>query len=253
MDKDIPEVMDDTNVVATDESKGSTEAPPEKMLPVSRVNELIKKAKWDGEKKMQEQLEQAKQQIEQLQGQQAQQPVQQQGASQGQQQQPQQMSPEQLQQIMQMMQQKQQEDEAARHQEQLQREVDEVARQYYGKMAQGKELYEDFEAIASKFDPAAFPQLVFLANQSDNTAAIIYELQKNPSKLAALQVLVERSPNMARDELAKLSQSIKTNLDAKANAQNAKEPLDRLKPSPTGTDNGARTVRDYKNSSFLRG
>lgn len=252
MDKDIPEVtMDETNVVAEEQSKESSNVPPEKMLPVSRVNELVKKAKWDGERKMQEQLEQAKQQIEQLQGQQAQQPVPQQGAQQGQQQ-GQQMSPEQLQQIMQMMQQKQQEEEAARHQEQLQKEVDQVAQQYYGKMAQGKDLYEDFEAIAGGFEPAAFPQLVFLANQSDNTAAIIYELQKNPSKLASLQVLVEKSPSMARNEIAKLSQSIKANLDAKANLQEAKEPLDRMKPSPTGTDNGAKTVRDYKSSSFLK-
>lgn len=251
MDKDIAEDLQGTSVVEAELPKGSDESPPEKMLPVSRVNELVKKAKWDGERKMQEQLDQAKQQIEQLQAQQPQQPVQQQGAQQGQQQQAQ-MSPEQLQQIMQMMQQKQQEEEAARQQAQLQKEVDEVARQYYGKMAQGKEMFEDFDTITAKFEPHAFPQLVFLANELDNTAAIIYELQKNPGKLAQLQVLVEKSPSMARDQLATLSQSIKANNDAKANLQEAQEPLGRMKPSTVGTDNGTKTVRDFKNASYLK-
>jgi DNA repair exonuclease SbcCD ATPase subunit len=152
-----------------------------------------------------------------------------------------------------MVQQKQQEQADQAHLAQLEKEVNEVAQQYFGKLAQGKELYEDFDAITSGFDPAAFPQLVYLATQTDNTAAIIYELQKNPSKLATLATLVERSPNMARAELAKLSQSIKTNQEAKSNLQEAQDPLSRLKPSPVGTDNGTKTVRDFKNASFLRG
>ena len=87
----------------------------------------------------------------------------------------------------------------------------------------------------------------------DNTPAIIYELRKNPGKLADLAVLVERSPNMARSELTKLSESIKRNDEAKRTLQEAQDPLNRLKPSPVGADNGKRTIRDYKNSPFLRG
>ena len=67
--KDIAEELQDTNVVEPE----AEAPPPEKMLPASQVNELIKKAKRKGEQKMQEQLDAAKQQIEQLQTQQAQQ------------------------------------------------------------------------------------------------------------------------------------------------------------------------------------
>lgn len=232
--------------------------PPEKMLPASQVTELIKKAKRKGEQKMQEQLDAARQQIEQLQAQQAQQQVQnvaqtgsQQPPQQGQQQgfDAQQMQ----QQVMQLLQQKQQEEEQKRHQEQLEQEVNQVAQQYFGKMAQGKEIFEDFEAVTADFNPAEFPQLVFLANQMDNTPAIIYELRKNPGKLADLAVLIEKSPNMARNELSKLSESIKRNDEAKRNLQETQNPLTRMKPSPVGADNGTKNVRDFKGASYLRG
>lgn len=257
--KDIAEdLLQDTDV-GVEEAQAET-PPPEKMLPASQVNELIKKAKRKGEQKMQEQLDAAKQQIEQLQAQQAQlglqntaqtgspqAPQQQQGQQQG-------VDPQQIQQqVMQLLQQKQQEDEQKRHQEQIEQEVNQVAQQYFGKMAQGKDMFEDFEAVTADFNPAEFPQLVFLANQMDNTPAIIYELRKNPGKLADLSVLVEKSPSMARNELSKLSESIKRNDEAKRNLQEPQDPLNRLKPSPVGTDSGTRNVRDFKSASYLKG
>ena len=257
--KDIAEDLQDT-IVGADEAEQAETAPPEKMLPASQVNELIKKAKRKGEQKMQEQLDAAKQQIEQLQAQQAQQQVQnvaQTGTQQPppQQQQQGQQGPEAqqiMQQVMQQLAQKQQEEQEKREREQIEQEVNQVAQQYFGKMAQGKEIFEDFEAITADFNPAEFPQLVFLANQMDNTPAIIYELRKNPGKLADLAVLVEKSPNMARSELAKLSESIKRNDEAKRNLQEAQDPLTRLKPSPVGTDNGTKNVRDYKTAPYLK-
>lgn len=205
---------------------------------------------------MQEQLDAARQQIEQLQAQQGQPQAQMQQQAvppQNPQGQMQGIDPAMLQQqVMQMIAQKQQEDTEKRHAEQLEQEVNQVAQQYFGKMAQGKDLFEDFEAITADFNPAEFPQLVFLANQMDNTPALIYELRKNPGKLADLAVLVERSPNMARSELAKLSESIKRNDEAKRNVQQAQDPLDRLKPSPVGTDNGMKNIRDLRQASFLK-
>ncbi len=260
--KDIAEdLLQDTNVGDEEATQEAEPTPPEKMLPASQVNELIKKAKRKGEQKMQEQLDAAKQQIEQLQAQQAQQQVQnvaqtgsQQPPQQQQQGQPQGADTQQImQQVMQQLQQKQQEDEAKRHQEEIEQEVNQVAQQYFGKMAQGKDMFEDFEAITADFNPAEFPQLVFLANQMDNTPAIIYELRKNPGKLADLAVLVEKSPSMARNELSKLSESIKRNDEAKRNLQEPQDPLNRLKPSPVGTDNGTKNVRDFKAASYLKG
>lgn len=256
--KDIAEELQETDLnVEPEVDKKTEDSPPEKMLTVSQVNELVKKAKRKGEQKMQEQLDAARQQIEQLQAQQQQQ----QAPNQMQQAIPQQpqtgqaaaIDPQMIQQqVMQLMQQKQQDDERKRHEEQIEQEVNQVAHQYFGKMAQGKEMFDDFEAITADFNPAEFPQLVFLANQMDNTAAIIYELRKNPGKLADLSVLVERSPKMATSELAKLSESIKRNDEAKRTLQEAQDPLNRLKPSPVGTDNGTKTVRDFKAASYLK-
>jgi len=259
--KDIAEeLLQETDVGDAEVLKDADVPPPEKMLPASQVNELIKKAKRKGEQKMQEQLDAAKQQIEQLQAQQAEQglqntaqtgspqaPQQQQGQQQG-------VDTQQLmQQVMQQLQQKQQEDEQKRQADQLEQEVNQVAQQYFGKMAQGKDLFEDFEAMTADFNPAEFPQLVYLASQMDNTPAIIYELRKNPGKLADLAVLVEKSPTMARSEIAKLSESIKRNDEAKRTLQEAEDPLNRLKPSPVGTDNGTKNVRDFKAAPYLRG
>jgi hypothetical protein len=245
--KDIAEDLQDTSVEAATE-EDAHDTPPEKMLSVSRVNELVKKAKRDKERQMQEKLDAAMAQIQELQAGQQQPPAPEQQA-----QPPQGIDPQALQShVMQLIEQKSKEDEQKRYNEQLEQEVNQVATQYFGKMAQGKDLYEDFQAITADFNPAEFPQLVYLANEMDNTPAVIYELAKNPSKLAAIDRLVERSPNMARAELAKLSESIKRNVDAKANLQEPQDPLSRLKPSPVGTDGGTKNVRDFKKSNFLR-
>ena len=246
--KDIAEELQEANVGdESDAAQVPDESPPEKMLTVSQVNELVKKAKLKGERKMQDQLDAAQQQIQQLQSQQSQgqPPAQQQGG--------QAMSPEQMQQVMQMLQQKQEEDKARQYKDDLEKEVKQVADQYFGKMASAKDMFEDFEAITADFNPAEFPQLVFLANQVDNTPAVIYELSKNPGKLADLSVLVEKSPSMARAQIAKLSQSIKTNDEAKRGLQEAQDPLDRLKPSPVGADGKKQGLRDYKQAAYLRG
>lgn len=253
--KDIAEELQETIAGETEAAKAAEDSPPEKLLTVSQVNDLVKKAKLKGERKMQEQLDAAMQQIEQLKAQQPQAPMQQ---PQSQPEQPQQgqqgLNPQLQAQVMQMLAQKQQEDEQKRHAEKLEQEVKQVADQYFGKMASGKDLFEDFEAITADFNPAEFPQLVFMANQMDNTPAVIYELSKNPGKLADLAVLVEKAPTMARAQIAKLSQSIKRNEEAKGSLQETQDPLDRLKPSPVGTDSGKKMgLRDYKQASYLRG
>lgn len=249
--KDIAEDLQETNLIEEGEDlTKSEESPPEKMLPASRVNELVKKAKYAGERKMQEQLDAIKQENEQLKAQLGQPQVQQQTSATPQQG----LDQEALQKlVMPLIEKQQQEIEQKKYQEQLEQEVNQVAKQYFGKMAQGKDLYEDFDAITADFNPAEFPQLVFLANQLDNTAAVIYELRKNPGKLAQLATLVKESPSIARSELNSLSNSIKRNDEAKRNLQEPQDPLNRLKPSPVGTDSGQKTVRDYKSASYLKG
>ena len=200
---------------------------------------------------MQEQLDAARQELEQLKAQQAQP---QEAPQQSQQAAPQGIDPAQLQQLVaQQISQQQEEQMRKQHEEQLHREVTQVAQQYHGKMEQGRSLYDDFEAVTADFNPAEFPQLVWMANELDNTAAVIYELRKNPGKLAQLATLVKESPGIARSEMSSLSQSIKRNEEAKRNLQEPQDPLNRLKPSPVGTDNGQKTIKDFKGASFLKG
>lgn len=247
--KDIAEELQDL-VVEHADSQESPDSPPEKMLTASQVNELVKRAKRKGEQKMQEQLDATRQELEQLKAQQAQQqePQQQQQAA------PQGFDPVQLQQLVaQQITQQQEEQMRKQHEAQLQQEVNQVAQQYFGKMDQGRTLYDDFEAVTADFNPAEFPQLVYLANELDNTAAVIYELRKNPGKLASIEAMVTKSPSIAKSMLSDLSQSIKRNEEAKNGLQQPQDPLNRLKPSPVGTDNGQKTIKDYKSASFLRG
>lgn len=150
------------------------------------------------------------------------------------------------QQIMNDLREQMQQANTQRAQEELEKEANKIADAYKAKMSTGKDTYEDFDDVMSDFNPAAFPNLVFLANQVDNTPAVMYELMKNPSKWATLAVLSERDPNAAQSMISKISASIKANEQAKADEKNVPAPLGRMSSSTTGQDNGTKTVRDFK-------
>jgi len=80
----------------------------------------------------------------------------------------------------------------------------------------------------------------------------MYEIAKNPQKLATLAVLSERDPRAAQAMMSKVSQSIKANEQAKAQEQQAQvnSPLNRLQSSPVGQD--TRSVHEYSVSDFKK-
>lgn len=134
------------------------------------------------------------------------------------------------------------------------REINALTDNYLSKMANGKQLYEDFETVTATFEPQAFPHVVVLASQLDNTADVMYDLSKNPQKLVTIAGLAERSPNMAREQLKRLSDSIKQNQQAKSQNVDAPSPLNAVKPSANaGSDGGGKTVRDLRKQPWLRG
>jgi len=133
-----------------------------------------------------------------------------------------------------------------RIQGELKKEAERMASDYRTRMDGGKEIHEDFDEIMADFNPAAFPQLVYLATQTENTSAVMYELMKNPNKLATLTVLSERDPNAASNMINKLSASIKANEQAKAAEKEVQSPLSRMQSSPAGRDSGDMSVADYK-------
>ena len=137
----------------------------------------------------------------------------------------------------------------------VQDEMDRVANSYLSKMEQGKNAYDDFEDVTKEFDPTAFPQLTYLVAGMDNAADVIYDLARNPLKLAGLDRLAERNPRQAQSELLKLSRSIMDNKQAQSDegSQSVAEPLNRLQSSRVSGSNGKMGVRDLRKQPWLRG
>jgi hypothetical protein len=152
---------------------------------------------------------------------------------------------------------KAQEEDRKREQEaqdaERRQQVEKVASEFWLKMKSGKDQYSDFDEVMTDFDASAFPQLAFLSAGMENTAGIMYELSKNPTKLAQLNLLAERSPKLAEREMKKLSESISKNEEAKAENVSPNAPLSRLKSSNVGADTGKMSLKDYKNADWLKG
>lgn len=207
----------------------------EKMIPASRVEELIKKTKFKTREKMQDELEMLRQENEKLK----------QSSMGGM------MTPSidaeslkrQVMDDLKMQFQAEREDLAKK---QLEEQVHGIVNSYHSKMQTGKEMFEDFDEIMADFDPAAFPNLVLLTNQVDNTPEVMYELMKNPGKLGTVLVMSKEHPEGAKSIINRLSASIKANKQAQAQERNVSEPLSRLQSSPTGGASGEPTIKDFK-------
>ena len=208
----------------------------EEMLPKSRVTELLKKAKLKGRDQMQEQLDQLMKENESLKSQSGL------GSMPAQQ-----IDVDALtKQITENMRSELASQQSADQEKQMLAEMQKVAENYHHKMSGGKEAYEDCEAVMADFYPTTFPNLIYLATNADNTADIMYDIAQNPNKYVNLGVLSERNPQAAAKEIAKLSQSIKANQQAKAQEKSVNPPLSRMQPSPTGQDGGGMEIADFK-------
>ena len=238
LDSEVASIPDDS----------SNEDIKEKMLPVSRVEELVKKAKLKGRDSMQQELDALKAENAQLKNTAA--PAAPVAAAQ-----PPSMggmatptidTDAITQKVMAGIQKQMQEANEERANKELQDQATQIANSYRTKMQSGKDSYEDFDTVMQDFNPQAFPNLVYLAAQVDNTPDVMYELMKNPSKWATLAVLSERDPQAAQTMINRISTSAKANQQAKAENKEAPPPLSRLSSSKTGQDNGKLEVRDYK-------
>lgn len=148
--------------------------------------------------------------------------------------------------------------EAKKAEEEYQKEqqkeaMKKVAENYFTKLQKGKEIYQDFDEVLADFNPRNFPQVVYLASELDNTPEIIYELSKNPGKLANLNALAQADPEWAKKEMKKLSESIATNRNAIEQNQSPNAPLNRLSASSkVGGDTGQMTLKDFKSAKWLK-
>ena len=114
-------------------------------------------------------------------------------------------------------------------------------------MGAGKGKYSDFdETVANLGDFKNIPHVVQLATDTGHAEDVMYELGRNPGKVASLTTLAYINPHLAKVEMKKLSDSIKSNQEA-AKTPSADEPLSQSKPSTTvGSDNGSYSVRDFR-------
>lgn len=230
------DVVLDSEMKSNPDASADTGSNQEEMLPKSRVEELVKKAKLKGRDSMQSELDALKAENAALKNNA--------GSMGGM---PVPVDPEAIkQQILGDLKKQFQEASERRAQEDMDKEAKKIAETYHARMSSGKEAFEDFDTVMADFNPAAFPNLVYLASQVDNTPAVMYELMKNPSKWATVAVLSERDPQAAQNMISKMSASIKANEQAKAQEKEVAPPLGRLSSSPTGQDNGQKEVRDFK-------
>lgn len=130
-------------------------------------------------------------------------------------------------------------------------QAQQIAQQFLSKLSLAKDKYPDFEETLANLEVHKFAEVVQLANNFDNTADIMYELAKNPSKAVILKQCAQLNPKLAAIEIQRLSDSIKQNQNAKQNPS-AQPPLSQLTPSLTKTDNGPITVSDYRHQAWLR-
>lgn len=119
-------------------------------------------------------------------------------------------------------------------------------------IARDPEASKDF----ANFNLAPYEHVKYLATLStDNTGAVMRDLAKRKPYLASLQVLAERDPQAAAQELQLLSQSLKDRDSAVAQAAKttSEDPIGRMTPSATaGVDNGKRSIRDWKRDPRFR-
>jgi hypothetical protein len=240
--------------VVTESLEPQAEVASEKMLPESRVNELIRKAKFATEQKVRQEMEAAIQ-AQAMGGmspvdesQPLGQPLHQGGMPQ------QGVNPEEMKnQIMQQMREEQERAYQAQMDAEHKNAMEQVAQNYFLKVGKGAELFDDFNEVMKDFKPANFANTVFLASEVDNTPEVMYELRKNPHKLAQIDMMAKTDPDMAREMMQTLSKSISENKQAMQQNPGVKEPLSRLKSSTVGADTGIKSLRDLKKSPLLRG
>lgn len=122
-----------------------------------------------------------------------------------------------------------------------------IVNTYNQKIESGKEKYQDFEEVVNRVDMRDFSNIVqLLAEHVDNASDVLYDLAKRPAKLDELDRLFERKPQYAISEVKRLADSIKANEQA-GKGRTSNSPLSQQRPSNTGTDSGgALSMTDLK-------
>jgi len=212
----------------------------EKMLPVSRVEKLVKKAKLKGHEqgisKMNEEIEALRRENESLRG------------SQSDMTNPNvdldEIRRNAIEAAKEEIQRQQEEQQNSIHQ----RNQEELAGQLAEKITAGIEKHPGFKEKLLEVEINKFPEVLALANSVENTSDVLMEICSNPLKLGQISSLIRNGQaGAAMAALKQLSGSIKTNEENIAASQNdISEPSRRLQSSSVGADSGKMEIRDFR-------
>lgn len=126
---------------------------------------------------------------------------------------------------------------------------DHLVSTFVGKMQAAEQKYPGLEDELNKlnYNDPRMHAFIEMANTMDNTGDIMKEVIDNPEKLESLLNMSYNQPYIAQKKLSSLSESIKTNQQAKAEEAQARDPMSQLKPSNSaGMDNGTMSVTDFR-------
>lgn len=118
------------------------------------------------------------------------------------------------------------------------------------RVATAKSKFEDFDKVVKPNfeDFAATPEVLLLAHQFDNSGEMLYDMAKNPTKIAQVQMMIKMKMGQAAfAEMKRLSDSIKVN-EMAVNQPKPRSPLSQVSPSNVGvgkTDDNI-TSNDYR-------
>jgi hypothetical protein len=116
----------------------------------------------------------------------------------------------------------------------------------------GKTKYSDFgETVAGLGDLRNIPHIVQLATETGMADDVLYDLGKNPKKVATLTILSSLNPELAKIEAQKLKDSILKN-QAASKSPEVPDPLSQITPSTVVTDNGSRSVKDLRRMPWAK-
>jgi hypothetical protein len=122
-----------------------------------------------------------------------------------------------------------------------------ILNDFTGKLEAAKADYPEIEKTIQSLPLVNMPSVVRLAAEVDNTAGVMTELDRNPAKIAQIEELAKIDPSLrlARNAMKQLADSVRINDEAKK-VKTANEPLSQIQPSPTGMDNGSPSLKDLK-------
>ncbi len=121
-----------------------------------------------------------------------------------------------------------------------------MANQLTPKLQEAQKNHSDFDETVNQVDYATnAPDVLFLANAVDNSGDVLYDLAKNPGKLANFRAILRETPQLAAREMKRYGDSLKNqNTGSPALPP---DPLSQLSPSNIGgSDGGLTSVDDFK-------